>query len=119
MESKPAAKAQEVSKEGADKRFEVRARVEYQTFSVRGEGLLWDISGSGARIEKASRPMPPGRKLHLELPFFPDSAPVVLSAEVVRTTASGFAVKFLHLNDRLKKLLEVVLPQAVAFRETE
>ena len=117
MKPNPAGSAQNPPKECIAKRFDLHIHCEYQTFGVRGEGILWDISLTGARLENASRPVESGTRLHLEVSFFPGSVPVAISAEVVRSTATGFAVRFVHLEERLKRLLQVALPKAASFAE--
>ena len=100
-------------------RFDLKIHAEYQSTCVRGEGLIWDISETGARIEKASRPVQIGAGLHLEMSLSPGSVPITLSATVVRNTASGFAVRFIHVSERLGKLLAVGLPRAAEFAQKE
>ena len=77
------------------------------------------MSKSGARLEQTSEPVKPDTSLTLELCFFPGAAPVVLSAEVVRKTPGGFAVRFVNVNDRNQSLLRVILPKAAKLAQKE
>ncbi len=96
-------------------RYELRIPVDYQSSGSQGKGLLWDISTSGARIEQASVSMQLGTEITLMLAFLPGATPVSLRGEVIRQTESGFAVKFLPLEGRVRLLLKVALPRAVVF----
>ena len=96
-------------------RYQLRIPVEYQSSGGQGKGLLWDISTSGARIEQASVSLQVGTEITLMLAFFPGATPVSLRGEVVRQMESGFALKFLPLEGRVRLLLKVALPRAVAF----
>ncbi len=96
-------------------RYELRIPVDYQSSGRQGTGLLWDISTSGARIEQAPVSVQVGTEVTLLLAFLPGATPVSLRGEVVRQTKSGFAVKFLPLEGRVRLLLKVALPRAVAF----
>ena len=93
-------------------RFEVPVQIKYSAGAVRGEGVLCNISSTGALIDEATLNLTLGTELTLELCFFGDSAPVEISAKVVRKVASGFALHFVKLDERLKKLLKVVLRKA-------
>ncbi len=96
-------------------RYQLRIPVDYESSGRQGKGLLWDISTSGARVEQASLSVEPGTEITLMLAFFPGATPVSLPGEIVRQTESGFALKFLPLEGRVRLLLKVALPRAVAF----
>jgi hypothetical protein len=84
--------------------------MEYTSGSVRGQGTIWDISASGARIEDASVPVEQGATLGLRSSFFPGSFEVELKADVVRYTETGFAVKFVELGEPQVEFLRRILP---------
>jgi hypothetical protein len=84
--------------------------MEYTNGSVRGEGTVWDISASGARIENASEPVSQGTTLGLRSSYYPGSFGVELKGDVVRHTETGFAVQFVQLGSPQVDLLRRILP---------
>ena len=94
------------------RRFDLRVPVEYQSTTVNGQGTVWNISASGARIENASAFMESGARLGLRASFYPGSFDVVLTGDVVRHTEGGFAVQFVALGPAQKGLLRKALPEA-------
>jgi hypothetical protein len=91
-------------------RVKLRGPTEYRNSGVEGNGTVWDISASGARIEEASAPVERGETLGLRSSFFPGSFDVELRGDVVRHTESGFAVQFVDLGAAQIDFLRRVLP---------
>lgn len=91
-------------------RYDLRAPVEYSFSDLRGEGVVWNISSSGARIDLAYPPVASGTRLRLRFSFYPGSFETELPAEVVRRTETGFAVRFESLDEKQAKVLRLALP---------
>jgi len=68
-----------------------RIPVEIDIAGRRERGAIADMSASGARIVGVHTDLPPGTPL--EIRYASVSAPVLLSAEIVRLTEDGFAVR--------------------------
>ncbi len=85
----------------------------YTADGIEGRGVLTDLSVTGARIKKATDRMATGTRITLLIAVREDCFPMEIKAEVVRDTASGFAIEFSDVDSRLKKFLEFVLTQAV------
>ncbi len=78
-------------------------RVYFSFGRIEGVGVLRDVSATGARIA-ATRRLPPG--LAIEMYFVVDATRRLrASAEVVRTTASGFVARFLEVEPDLERLI--------------
>ncbi len=92
------------------RRFDLRVPVEYEGSEAQGDGMTWDISVTGARIENASAPVERSAKVEIRSSFFPGSFEIELTAVVVRVTETGFAVRFVDLGPRQRELLSAVLP---------
>ena len=94
-------------------RFRLCVPVEYRWVEARGaldgfqgEGILRDISISGARIESASVPVASGTRLAMRFSFFVGSFGTELPAEAVRQTGSGgFGVRFVDLQAKHRSIL--------------
>ncbi len=91
-------------------RYELDASASYQGADVEGEGTIANISLSGALLEPASLPLPPGTALDLRVTRLPPSSGLEISSEVVRATESGFAVRFKDLDPEVVDLLRELLP---------
>ncbi len=79
--------------------------VAYSVGREEGIGRLSDISISGALLEQTTSK--PGEGSVLQLHVLRDDAPPVdLPADVVRHTATGFAVRFSEFTPVLAELLE-------------
>ena len=70
------------------------------------EGMISDLSTSGARVEGAGAPPEPGTMVQLELSLPDDPALRILSRVVRETESGGFAVKFVELDPHARKILE-------------
>ena len=96
-------------------RFEARIPVGYSGGRLEGQGIISNLSSSGAALSEITTPVPNGLKLNLEfgalsgLPWFS------LRSEVVRQTEDGFAVRFLEPDSEKRRLLGPVL-DAIAER---
>ncbi len=95
----------------AAKRFEMRIPVEFKGGPERGEGIIWDMSMTGARIEVATAPMRPGTPVHMKFSYASEAEPVFAAAKVVRATETGFAVRFTRMSKALRQQLVVALPR--------
>ena len=73
--------------------------------------MVWDISTSGARIERASVLVELGARVGLHASFFPGSFDVELMGSVVRQTDGGFAVRFVDVGPLQAELLHLALPR--------
>ena len=91
-------------------RFDVRGPVEYRFDDNRGEGLVWNVSTSGARIDLACPPVACGTRIRCRFSFYPGSFDTEVAARVVRRTETGFAVQFCDLGPRQKGMLRTALP---------
>lgn len=92
-------------------RFDLRVPVRFKGGRGRGEGIIWDVSTSGARIEVATARMRPGSQVHLQFSYSSEAEPIVAAAEVVRATETGFAVRFVNLSGAVRERLSVGLPR--------
>ena len=92
-------------------RFDLRVPVLYKGAKGRGEGIIWDISTTGLRVEVASARLKPGMHLHLKFSYSDESEPVFAAAEVVRATETGFAVRFVQMSSALQNQLSAALPR--------
>ncbi len=93
-------------------RFDLRVPIKYQSRGDRGNGIIWDISSSGARIELATVGVVPGSTVRMSFSYLPTAPPVLTSAQVVRYTQGGFAVQFVNMGRQTHQLLEDALPNA-------
>ena len=91
-------------------RFKMQAPVEYRGQAAQGNGMTWDISSSGLRVDDASTRLDPGELARLRCSFFVGSFDVELVGNVVRHTNTGFAVQFRDLGAAQLKLLHSILP---------
>ncbi len=71
--------------------------------------VIWDISSSGARIEAATVNVPPGSTVRMCFSYSRRAPRVLTSAEVVRCTDSGFAVRFVNMEQQTHHMLEDAL----------
>jgi hypothetical protein len=92
-------------------RFDLRVPVLYKGARGRGEGIIWDISATGLRVEVASASLKPGMHVHLKFSYSDHSEPVIAAAEVVRATDTGFAVRFVNMSSTLQDQLRAALPR--------
>ncbi len=108
----PADKGSVDNERGVRPRHEIRAAVAYWGTDLEGGGSIANISTSGTLIEPASSSVAPGTRLGLLVAYWPDGVElcsVELSVEVVRTTDSGFAVRFKELGPEAMLLLDELL----------
>ena len=83
----------------------VPGRVRFSCASQTGSGTIHDISLTGAQISEAS--FQPAQHEQVEMLFLMGANPrrIRALARVVRRTPSGFAVRFLHLQRELERLI--------------
>lgn len=91
------------------RRYELSGPVEFRSDEGLGTGTIWNVSASGALIETASAIVERGTPLRLRVSYYPGSFEVELPSEVVRTTPTGFAVRFTSLDAASRRLLAKVL----------
>lgn len=96
------------------RRINVRFRAEFTGRKVRGAGVVQNISLGGALIEQADPLLLSGGEVKVRFSFFENALPVEVPAEIVRETRSGFAVRFLDLNRRMRNVLTVAISRAAA-----
>ena len=85
--------------------------VHFSAGRIDGTGMLEDLSLSGCQIASASACPAPGTKVELALVRTGKGEPVQALAEVVRSTAKGFAVRFQRVDQRLRDFLTAALPE--------
>ncbi len=85
------------SSQGVRPRHKLRAVVPYCGRGLEGGGAIANISTSGALIEPSSTSVCPGGRMEVTIFYWTEGQKMRsmdLSAEVVRTTPTGFAVRF-------------------------
>ena len=89
----------------------VPGRVCFSCGSQTGSGTIHDISLTGAQISEAS--FQPAPHEQVEMLFLMGVSPrrILALARVVRRTPSGFAVRFLHLQRELERLILAATPK--------
>ncbi len=98
-------------------RVRVRFRAEFSGRRVQGQGLVENISSTGALIEKSSHLLTTGSEVMLRFSFFPGASPVEISAQVVRETENGFAVRFEKMDPRTRNVLRLAITRAMDLGE--
>jgi hypothetical protein len=98
---------------GVARRFQVWVPIEFEGASVDGNGVTWDISTSGIRIERATTRAEPGTPLTVQFSLAPGGVQLSLDCEAVRHTDSGFAVRILGMTEDQLHYLEAALPAAL------
>ncbi len=92
-------------------RYRLQVPVRISDSQRKGAGTTADMSASGVRVENSNIRPPDGLKIELRFAFFPNSPPIKISAEVVRTTETGgFAARFYDLDWRMQRVLRAILP---------
>ena len=76
---------------------------------IEGQGLVTNLSQTGAMVERCSEPLDPGAKLVLRLKPAGGFKTVSVEAEVVRTTEEGFALRFTETSAAARDLLAEVI----------
>ena len=93
-------------------RVDARFEIEYSGRSVSGTGVVRNISATGAFISDARPPLPSGGEIKLSFSLYEGATPVTVRAIVARETAEGFAVQFLEMDVRTRKILKTTLAKA-------
>ena len=114
----PATPDPEAATPDAERRDEIRVErfgwARYQSGEVEGQGLVTNLSQTGARVERCTEPLDPGAKLVLRLKPAGGFKTVAVEAEVVRTTEEGFALRFTEASEDATRLLTEVIEAALA-----
>jgi hypothetical protein len=92
------------------RRYSLRAPASYRGEAFEGVGEVQNISSSGMLIERCSAPAREGLTVWLRASYFPGSTEVPIESRVVRTTDSGFAVRFVNLTPVVTRLIGHILP---------
>ncbi len=104
-----------IGRSGAERRAAPRVpvslNVRFSAGRIEGIGSIRDLSLNGAYVTAAPPHPQPGTPVNLFFSLGEDGAPVEISAEVVRHTGVGFAVRFAKLDQRLQEVLIAVLPE--------
>jgi hypothetical protein len=90
-------------------RYDLSGPVEFRGDDVLGSGTIWNLSASGALVEWVSTIVDSGTPLRMRISYYPGSFEIELPSEVVRTTPTGFAVRFMELDVASRLLLARVL----------
>lgn len=91
------------------RRYDLSAPVEFRGDAVEGTGTIWNVSASGALVERVSEVVESGTPLRMRVSYYPGSFEIELPTEVVRTTPTGFAVRFTDLDESSRRMLARVL----------
>ena len=91
-------------------RFLLRAPASYRSDAFEGVGEVQNISSSGLLLERCSTPAREGLTVWLRASYYPGSTEVPIESKVVRTTGSGFAVRFVNLTPVVAHLIGHILP---------
>ena len=87
------------------RRIPVRFQAEFVGRQVEGSGTVSNISLTGALIEDCSSLLLSDGDIKLRFSFFENSSPVEVRAKTVRETETGFAVRFVGMDARVKAIL--------------
>jgi hypothetical protein len=87
------------------RRIEKLGWARYESGEVEGQGLVTNLSESGALVERCSRPLLAGAKIVLRLKPAGGHPSVELEAEVVRATRDSFALRFTAVGEQARSLL--------------
>jgi hypothetical protein len=85
--------------------------VEYQSMAEMRQGMVANISFTGALLESASESIEPGTRLVLRCSIFVGSFDIELAGEIVRNTDGGFAVEFVDLGRSQVELLRRIFAE--------
>jgi hypothetical protein len=105
----PATTSSDTSRRPAT-RYSLRAPASYRCDAFEGVGEVQNISRSGLLLERCSAPAREGLTVWLRASYFPGSTEVPIESQVVRTTESGFAVRFVNLTPVVTRLIGHILP---------
>ncbi len=78
---------------------------------VVGQGVLHDLSSTGARIEEPSSQIERGEEIDLTFALHEDGRPIRIRGTVVRETETGFGVQFIQSDRRLTEWIELAVSQ--------
>lgn len=87
----------------------------YESGESEGQGLLTNLSATGALVERCPHALVPGAKLTLRLKPAGGHPSVSLEAEVVRTTPDSLALRFTSVDDEAR----AVIDEALSARSSE
>jgi hypothetical protein len=76
---------------------------------TEGQGVVTDVSATGARINGGTLPVKRDEIVRLRFALHPTAPPVVLQAQVIWTTDAGFSVQFLNRDQLLMEALRLAL----------
>ncbi len=82
----------------------------FRSGDIEGVGEVQNISSSGLLLERCSSPPKPGHTVWVRTSYFPGSTEVPIESHVVRTTDTGFAVRFVNLTPAAQRVIGQLLP---------
>jgi hypothetical protein len=91
-------------------RFALRAPVIWGSNGQEGTGEVQNISSSGMLIERSSVFAKPGWRVWVRTSYFPGSTEVPIPSVVVRTTETGFAVRYAEPSSAVQDVIGHILP---------
>jgi hypothetical protein len=93
-------------------RVQVQFSCEFYGRKIQGNGLVRNISTSGALIEDAEPLLISGTQIRMRFALGSDTVPVELTAEVARETEGGFAVRFDSMDARVRAVMHKLISRA-------
>ena len=94
----------------------VPGRVRYSAGRVEGEGLIEDLSLTGLQLNDTVHRLEPGTVVELYLCVEAVGGGFLARAEVIRKSATGFAVHFTRKSSELQRVLLAAVPAMAAIR---
>jgi hypothetical protein len=88
-------------------RYIVRIPVILRAGTSELDGVIVDVSDSGARVECRSLQLAPGSSVALELRFLRTSDPIAMLAKFVRETPAGCALRFVDPDPFLRVFVKL------------
>ena len=95
-------------------RAEVCFEIDFSGRAVTGSGVVRNISSSGALIADVDPPLKMDSEVKLQFSLFEDSLPITVRGVVRRETPDGFAVQFIEMNPRTRKILKTSIAKALS-----
>ncbi len=95
-------------------RVDVCFEIDFSGRAVTGSGVVRNISSSGALIADADPALKMDTEVKLQFSLFEDSLPISVRGVVRRETPDGFAVQFIEMNPRTRKVLRTSIAKALS-----
>ena len=97
-------------------RYIVRIPVTLRAGTTELDGVIVDVSDSGARIECKSIRLAPGSSLALEMRWIKSPEPIAMLAKFVRETPQGCALRFADPDPFLRAFVKLARAHDAAAR---